>query len=57
MELLTQASLLAGFIILALGAAYFCKDAIAARGKDWEEFHIVHFTIAMVAALAYLEAV
>ena len=47
-------SLWIGFVGLLIGAIYFGKDAIAAKGEDWEEFHIVHFTITVVAALAYL---
>ncbi|MGB3297187.1 MAG: bacteriorhodopsin, partial [Phormidesmis sp.] len=47
-------SLWIGFIGLLIGAIYFGKDAITASGEDWEEFHIVHFTITAIAALAYL---
>lgn len=54
MDSFTLVSLWIGFVGLLIGAIYFGKDAIAAKGEDWEEFHIVHFTITMVAALAYL---
>ena len=54
MDSLTLVSLWIGLMGLVIGAIYFGKDAIAAKGEDWEEFHIVHFTITVVAALAYL---
>ncbi len=54
MDSFTLVSLWIGFIGLTIGAIYFGKDAITANGEDWEEFHIVHFSIAVIAALAYL---
>ncbi len=54
MDSLTLTSLWIGFIGLIIGSIYFGKDAMSAKGEDWEEFHIVHFTITIVAALAYL---
>lgn len=54
MDSFTLVSLWIGFVGLLIGAIYFGKDAVTAKGEDWEEFHIVHFTIAAVAALAYL---
>lgn len=54
MDSFTLVSLWIGFIGLVIGAIYFGRDAIAAKGEDWEEFHIVHFTITTVASLAYL---
>ena len=54
MDSFTLVSLWVGFIGLLVGAIYFGKDAITAKGENWEEFHIVHFTITVVATLAYL---
>ena len=54
MDGFTLTALWIGFIGLLIGSLYFGKDAIGANGEDWEEFHIIHFTITTVASLAYL---
>jgi bacteriorhodopsin len=54
MDALSQISFWVGCGVLSLGSLIFGSGAWTAKRQSWEEFYIVHFTITMVAACAYL---